>query len=119
MRGYTQQDLARHAGLSQSAIGSYETGQRLSSRSIRRLALVLNVNLDWLEMGRGQMEFTTELHDSALPVRPAPDDWPFRAISPKQLHALSSRDLGVLENMMRSFIEACQAEHRPSKPRKR
>lgn len=109
MRGYTQQELARACGLSQSAIGSYETGQRQSSRSVRRLALVLGVSLDWLEMGRSPMEGASLLMEPP-PGEPAPSAWPFRGITPQQLAALSGRDLRLLENMMRSFIETCQTE---------
>ncbi|WP_113751975.1 helix-turn-helix domain-containing protein [Bordetella trematum] len=108
LRGYTQQDLARACGLSQSAIGSYETGQRHSSRSVRRLALALEVNLDWLEMGRGPMEYGPMLMEPA-PLQ-APSGWPFKGVLPQHLAALSARDMKLLETMVRSFIETCRNE---------
>ncbi len=119
MRGYTQQDLARACGLSQSAIGSYETSQRLSSRSVRRLALVLNVSLDWLEMGRGPMDPGPSLAEPQPETLGNSTPWPFRTVTPAHIASLSKRDQRLLENTVRSFIEACQAESgQPSRPRK-
>ncbi|OZI72004.1 helix-turn-helix domain-containing protein [Bordetella genomosp. 12] len=122
LRGYTQQDLARACGLSQSAIGSYETSQRLSSRSVRRLAMALNVSLDWLEMGRGPMDPGTSLAEPAPETVDNVAAWPFRTVTPAHIASLSKRDLRLLENTVRSFIEACQAEpghpSRPAKPKK-
>jgi hypothetical protein len=122
LRGYTQQDLARACGLSQSAIGSYETSQRLSSRSVRRLALVLNVSLDWLEMGRGPMDPGASLAEPPPEMSGGNAPWPFRTVTPAHIAALSKRDQRLLENTVRSFIEACQAEpsqpSRPARPRK-
>ncbi|AZY47923.1 helix-turn-helix domain-containing protein [Bordetella avium] len=117
LRGYTQQDLARICGLSQSAIGSYETGQRLSSRSIRRLALALNVSLDWLEMGQGPMGPAASLMEPPPTREGCETPWPFRSVAPEHVEALSQRDLLLLENTIRSFIEACQAE--PAGPQNR
>lgn len=97
LRGYTQQDLARICGLSQSAIGSYETGQRLSSRSIRRLALALNVSLDWLEMGQGPMGPAASLMEPPPTREGCETPWPFRSVAPEHVEALSQRDLLLLE----------------------
>lgn len=56
LRQLSQENLAHISGLSQSAVASYENGLRQSSRSIRKLAIALQVNLDWLETGAGPME---------------------------------------------------------------
>ena len=63
LRGHTQKTLARLTRLSQSAIGSYESGLRHSSRSLRKLAQVLKVELEWLETGKGPMELPMESYD--------------------------------------------------------
>jgi transcriptional regulator with XRE-family HTH domain len=55
-QGLTQEALAGMAGLSQSAIGNYESGERGSSRQIARLANALGVNALWLETGDGDKE---------------------------------------------------------------
>ncbi|WP_261006937.1 helix-turn-helix domain-containing protein, partial [Bordetella pertussis] len=51
LRQLSQENLAHISGLSQSAVASYENGLRQSSRSIRKLAIALQVNLDWFETG--------------------------------------------------------------------
>ncbi|WP_262356945.1 helix-turn-helix domain-containing protein, partial [Bordetella pertussis] len=56
LRQLSQENLAHISGLSQSAVASYENGLRQSSRSIRKLAIALQVNLDWFETGVGPME---------------------------------------------------------------
>ncbi len=92
LRGYTQQALARVAGLSQSAIASYESGRRHSSRAMRRLARALHVNLDWLETGNGPRDprMATELHE------PAPE-----------APALHPRDQFILDRLIHTYITAC------------
>lgn len=48
--------------------------------------------------------------------------WPFRTVTPAHIASLSKRDQRLLENTVRSFIEACEAEpgqpSRPARPRK-
>nr|WP_242697940.1 helix-turn-helix transcriptional regulator [Bordetella holmesii] len=69
LRGYTQQALARVAGLSQSAIASYESDRRHSSRASRRLARALQVQRDWLETGKAHA--TSKRHPNCMsPGRP-------------------------------------------------
>ncbi|MFU2049737.1 helix-turn-helix domain-containing protein [Bordetella hinzii] len=92
LRGYTQQALARVAGLSQSAIASYECGRRHSSRATRRLARALHVHLDWLETGAGPRDLrgVVELQE------PAP-----------QAPALHPRDQFILNRLIHTYIRAC------------
>lgn len=58
---YSQQELADKSGVSQSTIGSYESGERCSSRNIAQIAAVLGVSPYWLETGKGE-------ENPALPV---------------------------------------------------
>ena len=71
LRGYTQEELARLARISQSAIGSYESSLRQSSRSARKLAQVLKVELEWLETGKGSMELPLDGYDLSNTLPPA------------------------------------------------
>lgn len=51
----TQEELARHVGISQTAIYKLENGQSRSSRRTVAIALVSGVNPVWLETGKGPM----------------------------------------------------------------
>lgn len=128
LRSLTQQDLARASGLSQSAVASYENGQRQSSRSVRKLAAALQVNLDWLETGKGSMEsladysaspaggayYLMEPGSGEAPPRALPP-WPFTTIARAQYEALAARDKRLLEQMLRSFCRSlpCRIRRRP------
>ncbi|GGX33124.1 hypothetical protein GCM10007242_45260 [Pigmentiphaga litoralis] len=54
-RGMTQEQLARASGVSQGAIGNYESGSRNSSRQVVSLASALGVRAEWLDNGKGPM----------------------------------------------------------------
>lgn len=95
MRGYTQHVLARAAGLSQSAIASYESGRCGSSRAMLRLARVLHVRVEWLASGQGPRE----LQAASLLQEPASP-----ALSPAQLPA---RERAILERVLQAYLRAC------------
>lgn len=133
LRGHTQKTLARLTRISQSAIASYESGLRHSSRSVRKLAQILKIEPEWLETGKGPMELPMEgydLSDTIPPVgvaetmprlakrvRPqAP--WPYPNIAPSQFDGLSPEDRAMLEALTQTFIEMAQAR-RTVKPRGR
>ncbi|WP_406741158.1 helix-turn-helix domain-containing protein, partial [Bordetella pertussis] len=125
LRQLSQENLAHISGLSQSAVASYENGLRQSSRSIRKLAIALQVNLDWFETGVGPMEL--EAYPSGPAAwRPglmepggerAAAPWPFRAVAHARYQALSARDKLLLEQLVRTFIDACHPP--PASPRRR
>lgn len=134
LRGHTQKALARLARISQSAIGSYESGLRHSSRSARKLAQVLKVETEWLETGKGPMELPVEGYDlsNTLPspglaepqprpgMRPRPmAPWPFPNISPSQFESLTPEDRLVLESITQAFIEKTILVRRGAKARGR
>ena len=124
LRGYTQLALARRARLSQSAIGSYESGQRQSSRSLRKLAAALNIEPEWLETGKGPMEASPDNVTSKLSYGIAEPTlhpgtkktaqnayWPYPNIAPKLYDTLTSADKLKLEALTQAFIQTCHAQY--------
>jgi transcriptional regulator with XRE-family HTH domain len=133
LRGHTQKTLARLARISQSAIASYESGLRHSSRSVRKLAQILKVEPEWLETGKGPMELPMEGYDLSDTLAPAgvaetmprppkrrrpQAPWPYLSISPSQFDSLSADERAILEALTLAFIETAQAR-RTVKPRGR
>jgi len=116
MKHMTQAELARAAGVSQSAIASYESQQRLSSRATFKLAAILKVDPGWLHTGKGSMQ-------PAPPIRPTPPvhehamrepemrEWPFRSITPTQFDALTSDHKRVFESTVQAFVLACLEQY--------
>ncbi|QDQ88180.1 helix-turn-helix domain-containing protein [Alcaligenaceae bacterium SJ-26] len=118
LRGLTQQQLARIAGLSQSAVGNYESDQRHSSRALIALASALNIDPRWLDSGRGTPPGSQQPPPLKEPETPyaaeswqATQLWPFPSIDPASLSALSQADRQILESLVRTFIEACAKRH--------
>lgn len=68
LRGFkAQEDLAKAVGITQAAIGNFESGQRKKPRDIVRLAAALKVRPEWLEFGEGPMDFLdTKLRDDVF-----------------------------------------------------
>jgi transcriptional regulator with XRE-family HTH domain len=133
LRGLTQQQLARMVGVSQSAIGSYESGQRRSTRALFKLAAALNVEAIWLNSGKGPMEAWESddyrLREPAATLgspdrhsgrsRPAPACWPFPNIEPTRYEGLVIQDKRTLEKLAYTFIEACHLEYGSAKSKSR
>jgi transcriptional regulator with XRE-family HTH domain len=124
LRGITQKALARAGGLSQSAIASYESGQRQSSRAVFKLASALKVNPNWLDTGRGAMDVVDRylqgpieenhtLMDSSIRIGRAKSESAGGGLSPSVLaraDLLSSSERRMLEIMISAFVDACQQE---------
>jgi len=51
-KGWSQAQLADEAGVSQSAIGNIESGQRKRPRDVVSIAAALGVTPEWLETGK-------------------------------------------------------------------
>lgn len=135
LRGYTQAELARLAGLSQSAVASYESGERKSSRALFKLAAALRVDAQWLDTGKGPMEQPADVYgagaggyryavmDEGAQGAPGDNrkdpDWPFANIPRGRYESLTLRDKRHLENMVAAFIEACQTNYTAPKPKNR
>jgi transcriptional regulator with XRE-family HTH domain len=60
-RGWSQEQLAEKAGVTQGTIGNIESGLRKQPRQLLALAKALDVEPDWLQSGQGPMR----LHPAA------------------------------------------------------
>jgi len=139
LRGYTQQSLARAAGMSQSAVASYENGERKSSRGLLALAAALNVEPQWLDTGKGPMSALRPPHDalsnpyaaalaappggavmepgaSALPGYGA-GDWPFTGVARTHYERLTDQDKRYLEAIIAAFMDACLSHYPQPRPK--
>jgi transcriptional regulator with XRE-family HTH domain len=125
--------LARLAGLSQSAVASYESGERQSSRGLLKLAATLGVEAQWLDTGKGPMERA----EDGYAITPASSryavmeetahgefgearksgEWPFASIARSRYDGLTGRDKRHLETMVGAFVEACHANYAAARPK--
>lgn len=99
-RGWTQKELAEISGLTPSAIGNYESGQRLhpSAAALLRLSEVLGVTPAWLSQG------------TASPASPTPSatgEWPFRDIPYERFLVLNPQQRHQLEMLVRAYVDSC------------
>ena len=132
LRHHTQKTLARACGLSQSTISSYESGSRRSSRSLRKMAQVLRVELDWLDTGKGPIEKRdaysvpsgSDAHTLMEPgspgSKPAPQaSWPFPSVAPMQIDALTASDRREVDKWLRMIVDGYLHSYNEGKGRKR
>ena len=120
-RKLTQKELARACGLSQSAIASYENDHRHTSRSLRKLAAILRIEMEWLETGKGPMEppahpATLREPHAQLKTAKSSNDWPFRQLTRAQYEALSPQQKIMLEDILGALVRSGAAT--PGKLRK-
>lgn len=108
LRGLTQKELARASGLSQGAIGNYETDSRRSPKDVFRLAEALDVAPAWLAMGTGPMEVQPAHHVADLPHSKAA--WPLPGIDPERLWALTAQQREFLAKSLAGMIAAMESE---------
>lgn len=66
-RGLSQELLAERINISRGACGHWERGKALpSTEHLSKLASILNVRLDWLMSGQGEMEPVQQIADSGV-----------------------------------------------------
>jgi|GEM_PF-2342530 len=112
----TQSELARAAGVSQSAIASYESQHRHSSRATLRLAAILKVDPGWLHTGKGSM-IPTPPSETGPPARaqvmrePEMHMWPLHSVTPSQFDALKPPHKRLLEATVGAFVQACLEQY--------
>jgi hypothetical protein len=59
-------------GVSRGACGQWEREITApSTEHLARLAVLLEVNFEWLTTGRGDMDYTTGIREASLPYRPS------------------------------------------------
>lgn len=110
LQGWTQKDLAVASNLSQSAIGNYESGQRLqpSSDALIKLTRALRVNPMWLSTGEGPMaspayaEPPSNVGEYVAP----PPPWPFETVSYATYARLSLQEKRQIEQVLAAYIKA-------------
>jgi transcriptional regulator with XRE-family HTH domain len=100
--GWSQADLARRMFVTQPSVADWESGRKAPHmKNLARLSVMLEVNMEWLSTGRGEM------HPSAALSTPesATDNWilpeerrllsTYSRLKPQQRTAL----LGFLESL--------------------
>lgn len=110
-QGWTQQELANASGLTQSAIGNYETGLRTdpTSAALLKLADALNVTPEWLQHGSANQQAAPPRSRSARSMAQTGQPmWPFTRIGSKDLDALSAAEKQILETVVEAFIRTCR-----------
>ena len=109
LRKLSQKELARACGLSQGAIGNYESNSRRSPKDVFRLADVLAVEPAWLAMGTGPIERTSTKSVSEEPSASLSHPWPFPEIDPQRIWALPAKQRDVLANAISSLLEVMES----------
>lgn len=104
--GYTQKQLAKRCGLSQSTIASYESGNRIYTRNLLCLAKVLGVSALWLEKGTGAM--APVVLETANNYN---THWPFQKITQAQYQALNDQQQQTVENVLQALVDSFTEEH--------
>jgi Predicted transcriptional regulators len=110
LRGLSQAELARACGISQGAIGNYETDSRRNAKDIFRLADVLGVEAAWLAMGTGPMHRRHRPSNTVAedPAKQDPPLWPFPDIDPDRIWALTSDQRDVLSEALAGILKAME-----------
>ncbi|WZB64291.1 helix-turn-helix domain-containing protein [Achromobacter xylosoxidans] len=109
LQGWTQKDLAVASNLSQSAIGNYESGQRLqpSSEALIKLTRALRVSPIWLSAGEGPMFSPEPGRAAASAGEPdVPPPWPFETVSYATYARLSTQEKRQIEQVLAAYIRA-------------
>lgn len=106
LRRLTQKELARACGLSQGAIGNYETDSRRSPKDIFRIADALKIDAAWLAMGTGVMEPRSAQRLEDFPASSIV--WPFPEIDPARIWALSAQHRDILEKSLSGMLSALE-----------
>ena len=108
LQGWTQKDLAVASNLSQSAIGNYESGQRLqpSSEALIKLTRALRVSPIWLSAGEGPMFSPEPAEPAASAGEPMPPPWPFETVSYATYARLSTQEKRQIEQVLAAYIRA-------------
>jgi len=66
LAGLSQEQLAEKVGIRQQSLQAAEVGETAMPRKIKQIALVLDVNLNWLITGEGDIKSHKSEIDSAI-----------------------------------------------------
>lgn len=115
--GWTQKELASESGLTQSAIGNYESGQRVepTGAALVRLSRALRVTPEWLS--QGSTSPAVGATDPGPPGQAVPRTaqaaaWPFQKVSAADCASLSAAERRTLEALISAFIQSCRDARR-------
>jgi len=108
LRRLTQKELAQACGLSQGAIGNYESNSRRQAKEVFRIAEALDVEPAWLAMGTGPMErqASHRVAEATSPGRNAV--WPFPGLDPERVWALTPEQREALTTALAGMVEAIE-----------
>lgn len=111
LRGLTQAQLARACGLSQGAIGNYESDRRRNAKDVFRIAEVLKVSAAWLAMGTEPMEMSAA-HTLAehTPLAAGMTAWPFPDVEPDRIWALPAKQRMTLNNILATALAGLEED---------
>ena len=93
--GWTQEDLARRAGVSQGTIGNIESGTRDGLQSLADIAEALGVRYRWLRDGTDPVQATLS--------------WPFDQIEDARFFALSQTQRDMIQGQVLLMIQQFEA----------
>ncbi|WP_158310064.1 helix-turn-helix domain-containing protein [Bordetella petrii] len=114
--GWTQKELASVSGLTQSAIGNYESGQRTepTSAALIKLAQALDVTPEWLRQGKEAKDGPSKKSLSYMPKarqqKGLAAGWPFHEVGFDEFMALSLAEKRMLGTMVAAFVRSCLAQ---------
>ena len=110
LRQLTQKELARACGLSQGAIGNYETDSRRNPKNVFRLAEALKVEPAWLAMGTGPMEISEAPVVAEMMSSSAGKLWPLPGVEPVRIWALPAQKRELLAQAVSNMLTLLEEE---------
>ena len=66
--GFSQRALADEVGVQRSAVSHWESGKQPTTANLGRVALITEVNFEWLATGRGVMTLSEQVRMDSIPA---------------------------------------------------
>lgn len=103
-RGMTVPELASKIGSKPSTIYGLEIGDQKKTTALHKIAKVLRLNVDYLELGKGRAEAGAPVKDEVAPT----DGWPFDPGLKFRFDRLRNRDKQAIEKLLETYISHCE-----------
>lgn len=103
-RGMTVPELASKVGSKPSTIYGLEIGDQKKTTALHKLAKVLRVNVEYLELGKGRAESGQPIEDEAT----SGAGWPFDPSLKFRFDRLQNRDKQAIEKLVLTYISHCE-----------
>ena len=102
--GLSQELLAERMRISRGACGHWERGKALpSTEHLAKLASILNVRLDWLMTGQGDMQSTHHIAESSSPAYSSVfDDKEVKEVA-ERYYRLSKKKRQIILDLLREI----------------